>query len=551
MRHNTIQRGCQLQHPGKGIICFSIHPDEDSYFSQIKTLEIYVTPSNIQKGSLNLNINEYGAELFLAGESILSVERGKLPFILENNQFQSRHSFWININYKKRHVSVGHGEPSGQTKAGEVVLEEKYAEKLKELSDLHVYSNKSSIEITNKCHCCLSQLGPEQPAKLGENFPMLDNLHESSVLHVGSAPAEIQEMYETIKSITLDTTINGKPWSLLGYAIHLSATNEDGLLYKLLQEKRKRKGKDGLAPMEQMYLRIQMKDGKGDSPGGRYVLEIWAPGHGSIPHRHAECYGVIKVLQGALQVYNFSTLSENSQVMRTTNVATVNQGQTVWLSPLQFQTHSIYNTDPFTTITLQCYSFPLNASMHTETFHYLDENDRKIKEFEPKSDISWTDFKENLFKEYNDRRPVMKYLPQMYQPVEQYPMNPIEEEKEERPQLSAPQDQGSPRLQDLSKSTHYQAQVQAKMIQKADGAYVEIKVKNNGNRSLPSSSVVTLVVGRKSYTKQLSELPPNGEETKILKLSQDFIVGQQSSAVLLLHKAENGDYQRIGNIAGV
>ena len=53
--------------------------------------------------------------------------------------------------------------------------------------------------------------------------------------------------------------------------------------------------------------------------------------------------------------------------------------------------------------TLQCYQYGKEDHDHYEFFNYVDPTDDKIKEFYPKSDWTFSEFKNLIKKEWEDR----------------------------------------------------------------------------------------------------------------------------------------------------
>jgi hypothetical protein len=79
------------------------------------------------------------------------------------------------------------------------------------------------------------------------------------------------------------------------------------------------------------------------------------------------------------------------------------KGDVTWISPTLNQVHQLQNLDAKTTcITIQCYMYEDDDKKHYEYFDYLDEQD-KVHQFEPNSDMDFVTFKETMKAEWAKR----------------------------------------------------------------------------------------------------------------------------------------------------
>jgi hypothetical protein len=181
-------------------------------------------------------------------------------------------------------------------------------------------------------------------------------------------------------------------------AIERSIRNESGWCYKKLNEKSSR---FGASNPNATYLRITVGSNTGTSPGVPYVLEIWPPGHYSPIHAHANTYGIIRVLYGAINVKLYRTLNlKKKNPIHETNI---NENQVTWLSPGLNQIHKLENKSPIKTcITIQAYEYITAEVSHYEYFDYINNSGLAIDKFEPVSDIDYSEFKEKMIAEWKN-----------------------------------------------------------------------------------------------------------------------------------------------------
>jgi len=149
--------------------------------------------------------------------------------------------------------------------------------------------------------------------------------------------------------------------------------------------------------INETYLRITLGRNSGESPGIPYVMEIWPSNNYSPIHSHADSNAVIRVLHGSINVTLFPFLGEGDAFA----VADFEKDDITWLSPELNQIHQLRNNTGDVCITIQCYMYDLNNEKHYDYFDYLDDN-KKIVQYEPDSDMSFVEFKERMKKEWDN-----------------------------------------------------------------------------------------------------------------------------------------------------
>ena len=203
-----------------------------------------------------------------------------------------------------------------------------------------------------------------------------------------------QQMYNCIsgKNFVLDDDY----FPDFSKAIQHSIVTEGCWCYKKLQEKSTEFNPDK-PNINETYLRITLGRNSGESPGIPYVMEIWPSNHYSPVHSHADSNAVIRVLHGSIHVSLFPFLGETESFAE----ADFDKDDITWLSPELNQIHQLRNNTNDVCITIQCYMYGLDNQKHYDYFDYLDDN-KKIVQYEPDSDMDFVEFKELMKKEFNN-----------------------------------------------------------------------------------------------------------------------------------------------------
>lgn len=183
-------------------------------------------------------------------------------------------------------------------------------------------------------------------------------------------------------------------------AIEYSIKTPGKWCYEKLQEKSHEFSKDKPNILE-TYLRITLGENNGESPGIPYVMEIWPVGHYSPIHNHADAHAIIRVLHGSINVSLFPFLGSDKPFGNKDFI----KNDITWISPNLNQTHQLKNleTNKETCITIQCYMYDNENQIHYDYFDYLDD-DNKIQQYEPDSDMEFIKFKELMKKEWSERK---------------------------------------------------------------------------------------------------------------------------------------------------
>jgi len=184
-------------------------------------------------------------------------------------------------------------------------------------------------------------------------------------------------------------------------AIEYSIATPGMWCYERLKQKATEFNKDK-PDYKETYLRITLGENNGESPGIPYVMEIWPVGHYSPIHNHGGSSAIIRVLNGSINVSLFPFLSGDDVLPFAKT--DFKKDDVTWISPTLNQVHQLKNLDgnKDTCITIQCYMYESDNVVHYDYFDYLDAR-RNKQQFEPDSDMEFTEFKKIMKKEWHER----------------------------------------------------------------------------------------------------------------------------------------------------
>ena len=152
------------------------------------------------------------------------------------------------------------------------------------------------------------------------------------------------------------------------------------------------------------YLRITIGENNGESPGIPYVMEIWPVRHYSPIHSHSSSNAIIRVLHGKINVDLYPYLCGEKDGVKPFATKEFIKDEITWISPTLNQTHKLTNLEgnPDTCITIQCYMYDLEDTLHYDYFDYINING-DIKQYEPDSDMEFMKFKQLMKEEWENR----------------------------------------------------------------------------------------------------------------------------------------------------
>ena len=206
-----------------------------------------------------------------------------------------------------------------------------------------------------------------------------------------SLPDACQELYFNVLNSQLDSPNDEYP---LSEAIEYSIKTPGKALHTTLQEKHE------FDDPSQVYLRVTLGPQRGKSAGIPYVLEIWPEACGSPIHNHGNCYAVISVLHGAIDIEIFNKHTASNQETPI-SCFTASKGNQTWISPNWFQTHKLWNSHNTYCATIQCYMYSKFDTLYYPYFDFVADEET-IDEFFPGSDYGFHEMKEIVMAEYKE-----------------------------------------------------------------------------------------------------------------------------------------------------
>ncbi|CAF1014137.1 unnamed protein product [Adineta steineri] len=147
------------------------------------------------------------------------------------------------------------------------------------------------------------------------------------------------------------------------------------------------------------YLRITFGEHYGNSPGHRFVLEIWPKGHFSPIHQHADAHGVIMVYHGHILISLYAALDPANQIPFKQQLFGPND--ITYLTRDLNQTHKVENFSHDVCLTMQCYQYEANDQEHYGNFQIIKNHDlEQTHPANPKSDMDFKDFLNQMHEEW-------------------------------------------------------------------------------------------------------------------------------------------------------
>jgi len=224
---------------------------------------------------------------------------------------------------------------------------------------------------------------------------------------VSNLPLTSQKLYNAISGSNIK--LDDADFPQFSQAIEYSIRTPGLWCYEKLKEKSTEFNKDKPNELE-TYLRITLGQNNGESPGIPYVMEIWPPNHYSPIHNHAGAEAIIRVLYGSINVNLYPFLCGQINGVKPFGEVEFGTNEYTWISPGLNQTHQLKNThQTITCVSLNCYLYDNNNSVHYDYFDYLDANGQ-IQHYEPDSDMDFINFKKLMKKEWYEEQVKKKKL---------------------------------------------------------------------------------------------------------------------------------------------
>jgi hypothetical protein len=225
----------------------------------------------------------------------------------------------------------------------------------------------------------------------------MDDIAKNTYLPNAFLSQSSQQLYNCISGKNF--ILNSNDFPDFSNAIEYSIKTPGCWCYETLKSKSTEFNPDKPNILE-TYLRITLGQNNGESPGVPYVMEIWPPQHYSPVHNHGGSNAIIRVLNGNITVSLFPYLStDNIDAFAKQDFSS---GDITWINPNLNQVHQLKNNNENTCITIQCYMYGQDDTIHYDYFDYIDDDGKK-QQFEPDSDMDYVKFKETIRQEWNNR----------------------------------------------------------------------------------------------------------------------------------------------------
>jgi hypothetical protein len=368
---------------GQGVLLFNTD------LSGATTFSVY---NREHTQGLQVTFDASGVQVVREYEAPLSV-----PLVDKNNTEglinKSGATYWFSIDAQNKMLYAGIGEARVETVTYQYIFPDDMASK-RFLESLSVITLADCIQPIRLLRDPITYSVP----LLVKGSEELTMEHIAKATHMPKANLSpvAQKLYECIAGVkfVLDTP----DFPEFSKAIEYSIATPGLWCHERLKAKATEFGKSN--PKE-TYLRITLGKNNGESPGVPYVMEIWPVAHYSPIHNHGAADAIIRVLHGKINVSLFPFLSTDA--VSPFAVANFDKGDVTWISPTLNQVHQLKNIGKETCITIQCYTYESDDTVHYDFFDYLDP-DTGIQQFEPDSDMDFVDFKNTMRYEW-ERRP--------------------------------------------------------------------------------------------------------------------------------------------------
>lgn len=359
----------------------------------------YETPVKFQF----LNKNSGKIKIEISNENLnisIQTKKGK-PQITINEKtglINNKNAFyWISLDSQHQTIKFGIGEARPETVKFTYNL---FADLKKFIESLTTIKNTSNIK-------ALKVLRDPIINPVPLKIKRIDDLTMSDIAEYKYLP----HSFLTTINQQLFNCISGKNFVLdddyfpdFSKAIQYSIITDGCWCNKKLQDKSTEFNPDK-PNIYETYLRITLGRNSGESPGIPYVMEIWPSNHYSPIHSHADSNAIIRVLHSSINVKLFPFLSEGENI-DPFGEADFEKDDITWLSPELNQIHQLRNNTSDVCITIQCYMYGLDNVKHYDYFDYIDD-DKKIVQYEPDSDMNFLEFKDLIKKEWNNRNNIL------------------------------------------------------------------------------------------------------------------------------------------------
>jgi len=328
--------------------------------------------------------------------------------------------YWFSIDAQNQELYAGIGEARLETVIYQYAFNHDHKQFLESIISIHILEDSYSGDPLRACPVSGDagwslRKNPIKPIQIlrdpiTHKIPLLikdiDELTMADIAHATYMPKSnlsiiSQKLYHCIAGKNF--LLNTDEFADFSKAIEYSIATPGKWCHKKLKEKSTEFNKDK-PNIKETYLRITLGQNNGESPGIPYVMEIWPVGHFSPVHNHAGSSAVIRVLYGKINVKLFPFLSGETNKVEPFSEVQFSKDDVTWISPTLNQTHQLVNLDnnTETCVTIQCYMYENENSLHYDYFDYVDANG-KIQQYEPDSDMDFISFREKIMEEWRNK----------------------------------------------------------------------------------------------------------------------------------------------------
>ncbi|CAK59951.1 unnamed protein product (macronuclear) [Paramecium tetraurelia] len=369
-------------------------------FQQLNTIIIRYLDYALQN-CLEIQYKKHQLIITSQQATVKLTDKRIVMFTNDKDQLVDTQGIWIYLNKNTLDLMIGYGEARIETQVS-IYKMESVQKNIKAITSVVIW--QESIPINILPSLMYNHKGSLRPVRIHTKDHFIPSLSESILqncqnifqLNQGKQAkqlaAEIEDLYQSASQVELQKIEQSESSQYpqkgarfsLGELIHHSVTIPGCKLNQILQKKKATAQQNGLDPY-MSYIRLGLGHFNKDSAGHQFVLEIWPFKHYSSIHDHAGQYGLVKVLQGVIDISIYAILSNAKHLMNPIKTLTCNQNDMTWLSPKLNQVHQLKNFYPQTTITLQCYKYSQKSQNKVKNFAYVANE--QYKKFNPVSDF--------------------------------------------------------------------------------------------------------------------------------------------------------------------
>jgi hypothetical protein len=330
------------------------------------------------------------------GQSYESID----PLHTLQSEDGSWHRYWISFYEQDGNVKYGVGEIRSLFAVFDVVLPQRNkAQSVEKIQYLHMKLNNNNQELDHLKEKFRFYIGKKPVSYDSPLFVVPNELYllKHAVHHTAIPPSQLENPCRDLYDGIINFKLNDADFPDFTDCIEKSIKNTNGWCRTKLMLK---SSGFGARNLKTTYLRLTLGKQEGNAPGHQFVVEIWPPGHLSPVHSHSNAYAIIRVLHGEILLKLYPELRLNVKQYQPFEQI-CHEGQVTWILPNLNQTHQLKHVDLYgkCCITIQCYIYGSEDREHYECFDYIASDGKSIRQFDPKSDMDFYEFKDLMQRE--------------------------------------------------------------------------------------------------------------------------------------------------------